>query len=94
MLISFILSSELQVSRGYNIETEEMINIGPTKVPLLPENDVAPTIMEAPVPANECKENEDKTLLSSKWKLNRKITSIYGDWPEDLIPPENLPSAW
>lgn len=84
--------SEVQVPGGH-IEGEEMMDIGSirTKALPLPVNDVPPRKMEVGGPTKECGENNNKGL--SKWKLHRKINCIYGDWPEDLIPPENLPSA-
>lgn len=48
-------------------------------------SDALATKAEAILPTQERVNNE----VSPKWKLHKKITTIYGDWPEDLTPPES-----
>ncbi|KAK1399987.1 zinc finger CCCH domain-containing protein 39-like [Heracleum sosnowskyi] len=78
--------SELQVS-GAHVDSEIMTNAHsfPTKAlpPLATET--LPTKAEAIPPTQERRVNSE---LFAKWKVNKKISTIYGDWPEDLIPPE------
>lgn len=87
-----LLSSSLELQLpGGHIEADVTTNIGsiPIKAFPLPVNDAPPTKMEVGVPTQEAVNNKGV----SKWKLNRKISSIYGDWPEDFIPPEKLPNS-
>lgn len=71
---------------GAHKEAEIMTNAQAFPTKPLPQllSEALPTKAEAP--AQERVNNE----VLSKWKLSKKISTIYGDWPEDLIPPENL----
>lgn len=66
-----------------------MVNVCSIPAVALPVivNDAAPTGMVIVTPTQE----EEKFL--TKWKVNRKITRIYGDWLDDHIAPEKLPNT-
>lgn len=59
----------------------------PTKAPPPLVSEALPTKAEAILPTQERRVNSE---LFSKWKARKKITTIYGDWPEEFIPPECL----
>lgn len=55
-------------------------------VDMVPEEAVPGTVNDS-TPATVTEE------MKRKWKLNRKITGIYGDWLDDHIPPEEVLSS-